>query len=306
MTISIERIEEAARAIDAVFLHSPQFWCEPLNVLLKIETMNPIRCFKGRGADWLVQSRPDTTPIVCASAGNFGQAMAYACRARSIPLTVFAGTTANQLKIERMRALGATVVLQGEDFDAAKLAAREYAGENGARFLEDGQEPETAEGAGTMMIELAREPIDTLLVPLGNGALLAGIGAAARALRPALKIIAVQAAGAPAMAESLAQGRMITHATMNTIADGIGVRIPIPSMLTTLPGLYDEMLLVREESIVQGMRLLHEHAGVVAEPSAAVGIAAMIENPEHFKNRRAGTIVCGGNLTPQQSKDWLA
>ncbi|MBM3755411.1 MAG: pyridoxal-phosphate dependent enzyme [Acidobacteria bacterium] len=304
--ISIERIEAAARAIDPVFLHSPQFWCEPLNVFLKIETMNPIRCFKGRGSDWLVRSRAETTPIVCASAGNFGQAMAYACRSRRIDLTVFAGVTANALKIERMRALGATVVLQGDDFDAAKLAARAHANESGARFLEDGLEPETAEGAGTMMLELARESIGTLLVPLGNGALLAGIGAAARALRPSMKIVAVQAAGAPAMAESLAQGRQIEHATMATIADGIGVRIPIPEMLATLPGLYDEILLVREESILRGMRLLHEHAGIVAEPSAAVGIAAMIENPDRFKSHRTGTIICGGNLTPQQMRDWLA
>lgn len=301
MTISFERIVEAARWIDPVFLDSPQYWCEPLGVLLKIETMNPIRCFKGRGADWLVRSRSETTPIVCASAGNFGQAMAYACGARGIPLTVFAGVTANALKIERMRALGATVVLQGEDFDAAKLAARA----SGGRFLEDGLEPETSEGAGTMMIELAREPIDTLLVPLGNGALLAGVGAAARALRPGLKVVAVQAAGAPAMTESLTQGRCVTHSSMATIADGIGVRIPIPSMLATLPGLYDEIVLVREESIVRGMRLLHEHAGVVAEPSAAVGIAALIENRERFGKGRAGTIVCGGNLTPQQMRDWL-
>jgi len=306
VTISIERIEAAARAIDPVFLHSPQFWCEPLNVLLKIETMNPIRCFKGRGSDWLVRSRAETTPIVCASAGNFGQAMAYACRSRRIDLTVFAGVTANALKIERMRALGATVVLQGDDFDAAKLAARAHAHKIGARFLEDGLEPETAEGAGTMMLELAHESIDTLLVPLGNGALLAGIGAAAPALRPSMKIVAVQADGAPAMAESLAQGRQIDHVTMATIADGIGVRIPIPDMLATLPGLYDEILLVREESILRGMRLLHEHAGIVAEPSAAVGIAAMIESPDRFKSHCTGTIICGGNLTPQQMSDWLA
>lgn len=306
MTISFERIEQAAREIDPVFLHSPQFWCDALNVFLKVETMNPIRCFKGRGAEWLVRSRAETAPIVCASAGNFGQAMAHACRSRGIDLTVFAGVTANTLKLERMRALGATVVLQGEDFDAAKLAARVFARDSGARFLEDGLEPETAEGAGTMLIELAREPIDTLLVPLGNGALLAGIGVAARTSRPSMKIVAVQAAGAPAMTESLTQGRCITHASMATIADGIGVRLPIPEMLTTLPGLYDEIVLVREESILRGMRLLHEHAGIVAEPSAAVGIAALIENRERFTGGRVGTIVCGGNLTSQQMRDWLA
>lgn len=305
MTISLERIVEASRRIDPVFLNSPQFWCEPLGAYMKVEVMNPIRCFKGRGADWLVRSRTETAPVVCASAGNFGQAMAYACRSRGIAVTVFAGESANALKIERMRALGATVVLRGEDFDAAKLAARDYACTTGARFLEDGLEPETAEGAGTMMLEMVRAPIDTLFVPLGNGALLAGVGTAARSLRPDLKIIAVQAAGAPAMAESLTQGRCITHDSIATIADGIGVRIPILEMLAALPGLYDDILLVREESILRGMRLLHEHAGVVAEPSAAVGIAGLIENRERFGGARAATIVCGGNLTPQQMRDWL-
>ena len=127
--ITLERIEAAAQAIDPVFLHTPQWVCEPLGeelgarVVLKAEILNPIRSFKGRGADWLVHSLPSGISLMCASAGNFGQAMAYACRARGVPLTVYAAEQANPLKIARMRAMGARVVLAGEDFDAAKALA---------------------------------------------------------------------------------------------------------------------------------------------------------------------------------------
>src|SRR5215203_6901991 len=123
--ITLERIEAAARVIDPVFLNTPQWVCEPLGeelgarVALKAETLNPIRSFKGRGADWLVHNLPAGVALMCASAGNFGQAMAYACRARGVTLTVYAAEQANPLKIARMRAMGAQVVLAGEDFDAA-------------------------------------------------------------------------------------------------------------------------------------------------------------------------------------------
>jgi len=109
--VTVERIEQAAGRIDPVFLHSPQFECEPLSaalgvrLVLKVETLNPIRCFKGRGADWLVAQASNGSALVCASAGNFGQAMAYACRRRGIPLTVYAATTANPLKVARMHDL---------------------------------------------------------------------------------------------------------------------------------------------------------------------------------------------------------
>src|SRR5687767_797687 len=117
--LALERVELAARLIDPVFLHTPQFVCEPLSaalgvrVALKIETLNPIRSFKGRGADFLVSQASNDVPLVCASAGNFGQAMAYACRKHGLKLTIYASTNANSLKVERMQMLGANVVLQG-------------------------------------------------------------------------------------------------------------------------------------------------------------------------------------------------
>ncbi len=311
MRLRFERVEEAARVIDPVFLGSPQYECEPLGaalgarVTLKVDTMNPVRCFKGRGASYCVWGLAGDDAVVCASAGNFGQAMAYACRARGRRLIVYAGVSANPLKIERMRAMGAEVRLFGEDFDAAKVEARRFAGEAGMRFVEDGLETATAEGAGTIGLELGRAELDAVLVPLGNGALLAGVGLALRRVAPGVRVISVQAAGAPAMTESLQRGEFVSYERMDTIADGIGVRIPIREALEDLAGLVDEMMLVEEKSILAGMRMVHRHAGLVVEPSGAVGVAAMLENPEKFAGLRVGTILCGGNLTVEQMGEWL-
>jgi threonine dehydratase len=311
--LSLDRIEQAARVIDPVFLRTPQFVCEPLSDLLgvrlalKIETLNPIRSFKGRGTEWLTSQLSGQTRVLCASAGNFGQAMAYSCRKRSIPLTVYAAVHANPLKIERMRALGAEVRLIGEDFDAAKIEAKRAAAQGAVRFVEDALETTTGEGAGTIGLEWLEfpDPVDALLIPLGNGALLGGIALAVKARQAQTRIVAVQAAGAAAMIESWRAGRVIVHETMNTIADGIGVRVPIPEALDDLRGLIDDAILVGEDEILEGMRLLHRHAGVVAEPSGAVGVAALLQRGAEFRNQLVGTIVCGGNLTPGQMQQWL-
>ena len=311
--MSSGRVERAARVIDPVFLNSPQFVCEPLGddlgvrMAIKIETLNPIRSFKGRGTEFLVSEAGDGVPLVCASAGNFGQAMAYSCRKRGLELTVYASTNANPLKIGRMRALGARAVLHGADFDEAKVEARRVAREGGARFVEDGLDVETLEGAGTMGLEWLRfpEPLDALLVPLGNGAMFNGVAGIMKDRSPGTRMIAVQAAGAPAMIESWRTGKLVAHDRIETIADGIGVRVPVPQALEDMDGLVDDAVLVGEDSIIEAMRLLHRHAGVVTEPSGAVGVAAVLQRPEMFRGQRVGTIVCGGNLTTEQMREWL-
>ena len=311
--ITIERIEEASRAIDPVFLRTPQWVCEPLGeelgirIALKGETLNPIRSFKGRGADWLVRNLPSGAALMCASAGNFGQAMAYACRRRGVPLTVYAATNGNPLKIARMRSLGAEVVLAGEDFDAAKGIARAEAAQRGVRFVEDSRDPEPTEGAGTIGLEWLAFPerLDALLVPLGNGALLAGIATVVKARRPGTRVIAVAATGAPAMVESLQSGRLVQHERIATIADGIGVRKPVPEALADLTGLVDGFILVPDDATLDAMRLLHRHAGLVAEPSGAVGLAGAMQERERFSGQTVGTVICGGNLTQEQMGEWL-
>jgi threonine dehydratase len=311
--ISLDRIAQAAALIDPVFLNSPQFLAESLSaqlgcrLVVKVETTNPIRSFKGRGAEYLAAMLEGRPRLVCASAGNFGQGMAFAARKRGLPITVFAAVSANPLKIERMRALGAEVRLQGQDFDAAKQAARAYAAQSGARFVEDSRDVETAEGAGTIGIELLRwpEPFDALLVPLGNGALLAGVAHWVKAHRPATQVIGVSASGAPAMERSWRSGRIERFEQITTIADGIGVRVPVPEALDDLAGLVDDILLVEDETMLAAMRLAHQELGLVLEPSGAVGLAALLADGARFRGQLVGTILCGGNLTPEQMRQWL-
>lgn len=312
--LSLARIEQAMRVIDPVFLHTPQYRAESLDALLgcrvvvKVETLNPIRSFKGRGASYFLTQVPTGTPLICASAGNFGQAMAYACRSKGVHLIVYASVHANPLKVERMRALEAEVRLHGDDFDAAKAEAKRVAQTTNTRMVEDSLEVATGEGAGTIGLELLQwsEPLDSVLVALGNGALLTGVGRWVKAHAPTTRVIGVAAAGAPAMVESWRANQLIEHTTVHTIADGIAVRIPIPEAVKDMHGTVDDALLVSDESMLTAMKLLHHHLGLVVEPSGAVGIAAILERRDQFQDQLVATIICGGNLTPQQMTQWLA
>lgn len=311
--IQLERIRYAATRINPVFLNSPVLLSDELNealgveLILKDETQNPIKCFKGRGSDFLASQHSDGRPIICASAGNFGQAMAWSGVRRGLTITVYASENASPVKLERMRELGANVILDGEDFDAAKAEAKCVAGDPGVRFVEDSKDVETVEGAGALGLEMLEQagPYDALLIPLGNGAMFNGIATVFKELRPEVEMIAVQAQGAPAMIDSWRAGRIITHESIHTIADGIGVRDPIPEAVDDMSPLIDDGILVSEASILEGMRLLKNQAGVIAEPSSAVGIAAILENKERFADKRIGTVICGGNVSTEQQREWL-
>jgi len=311
--LSLAHIEQAMSVIDPVFLHTPQYRVESLDEILgcrlvaKVETLNPVRSFKGRGASYLLASVPAGTRLICASAGNFGQAMAYACRSRGVHLVVYASVNANPLKVQRMRDLGAEVRLSGDDFDAAKIEARRVALADGMQMVEDSLDPNTGEGAGTIGLELAQwtEPLGAVLVALGNGAMITGVGLWLKEHSPATQVIGVAAAGAPSMVESWRSGTIVEHSAVHTIADGIAVRVPIPEAVADMDGTVDDALVVRDESMLAGMRLLHQHLGLVVEPSAAVGVAALLEHPARFKDQTVATILCGSNLTMEQANEWL-
>ena len=312
--VSVERIEAAVRTIDPVFLNTPQFESEPLSdelgirLVLKVETVNPIRCFKGRGTDLFVSRLPAESPkLVSASAGNFGQGLAYAARKRAFHLVMFAAETASPLKVERMRRLGAEVRLFGRDFDAAKQEARRFAEETGAHFVEDGREPAIKAGTGTIGVELCRLPsqLDFALVPMGNGTLLGGIGRWMKTHSPGTRIVGICVSGAPAMALSLRQHKLQSTDSVSTIADGIAVRVPIPEALVDLAGVVDEVLLVEDDTLIKAMQLVFQHHGLVVEPSGVAGLAAAIAYPERFRGALIATPLCGGNLTAEQVRQWL-
>jgi threonine dehydratase len=312
--LDINKIKTASTRIDPVFLNTPLVGHPALDaalgctLLAKIELLNPIRSFKGRGTELYAETELRAgQKVVCASAGNFGQGLARAAIRRGAACTVYASENANIAKVEAMRRLGATVVLEGPDFDAAKVAARHFAEVNGVQFVEDGAEPAIAEGAGTIGLEIATQApnIEILLVPLGNGALLAGIGTAMRHVAPQIKVIGVVAESAPAMLLSLEQGRLIETELANTIADGVAVRVPVPEALAMLRGVYDSIVAAPEAYIVRAMRLLHETLGVVVEPAGAIGVAAVLADPLRFSGQRVATVLCGGNLTAEQIRAWL-
>ncbi len=308
------RVEEASRVINPLFLNTPQFISEQIskeldiNLLLKVETLNPIRSFKGRGTDFFLSNLPEAvTELVCASAGNFGQGLAYNTRTQQRKLTVFASHKANPLKIEKMRSFGAYVIQEGDDFDVAKATAVDYAQKKQLMFVEDGKDPFISEGAGTIAIELLSysHPIDCIVVPVGNGALINGIGTYIKHASPNTKIIGVVATDAPCMLLSWQQNRPVETESISTIADGIAVRVPVPEALVDMHPLVDEMLMVSDESIKKAMRKLCVDVGLVVEPAAAVGLAAIMDNISEFQGMTVATILTGGNITPEQVKAWI-
>jgi threonine dehydratase len=311
--LSAQRIADAMQAIDAVFLHSPLLRGSALDrllgaeVVLKVETLNPIRSFKGRGTELFAATLADHRPLVCASAGNFGQGLARAGVRRGLVVTVFASVRANPLKVAAMRTLGAHVRLEGNDFDAAKHAARAHAEESGSFYVEDGAVPEIAEGAGTIALELTAAGVvpDVMLVPLGNGALATGVGAWLRDASPSTRIVAVVAEGAPAMRLSFERGQPVSTPAVDTIADGIAVREPVPYALESMRGAVDDVISVSDADIVRAMRLVHEHLGLVVEPAGAAGLAALAAAPQRWSGALVATPLCGGNVTPADARGWL-
>jgi len=302
-------ILSAYDAIDPVFLDTPLVRHAAADAELglalhaKVETLNPIRSFKGRGTDWLLRTMPSSgVPIVTASAGNFGQGLAYAAAKRRRKAIIFAATNANPLKIAAMRGLGADVRLHGEDFDAAKGEARQFSAEKGYVFVEDGAEAAIAEGAGTIALETTRQtdmrgiPLDIVLVPLGNGALLTGVGTWMKAKMPSCRVIGVVAAEAPAMLLSWQRGTYVATPSAPTIADGIAVREPVPHALETMKTTVDEVWTVGEETIRSAMRFCLQHYGLVVEPAGAAGVAATLEHRERLQGGSVATILCGGNV----------
>lgn len=302
--LSLENIERAARVIDPVFRDSPQFvdeeLCEAIGrrVLVKLETANPIRSFKGRGTDFLMHGLDPKQRAVCASAGNFGQALAYSARRRGMPADVFVATAANPAKVARIKTFGATVRVDGHDFDAAKDQARAYAARHSeCVFIEDGESPAITEGAGTIGIELLKGgPIDTIVIPVGDGALITGIALWVKHHSPHTRIIGVCATGSPAMLHSWRANRSIPAQAVDTIADGIAVRIPIAKAVERMQGLVDEMVLVDDSQMIAAMKLTASTLGVVLEPSGAAALAAV--QVHALRGDPVAVVLTGGNIHP--------
>lgn len=309
------RIRAARRIIDPVFLDTPLYRCEALEpdlgcaVTIKLETANPVRSFKARGAEVVASLLADngSTAVVCASGGNLGQALAWSGRARGLDVTVVASRFAPAVKLDRMRALGARLELVDGDHEMARARAAAIARHEGIRLLEDSLDIETCEGAATIGLELvdAASSFDAVLIALGGGALATGVGHVLKAFAPEVEVICIQPAGAGAMTLSWRQRSVVNTDSTDTIADAVVGRCPIPAVLNDLLLVADDAVLVQEASIMAGMRVLLEGAGLVVEPSAALGVAAVLEDRGRFAGRHIVTIVCGSNVDPDNYRRWV-
>ncbi|HTE58906.1 MAG TPA: pyridoxal-phosphate dependent enzyme [Solirubrobacteraceae bacterium] len=304
---TVEEIERAAHGLDPVFADSPLLDGTALDgdtgaqIAFKVETLNPIRSFKGRGAvTWMRESGAGSSGVVCASAGNFGQGLAYAARAAGIPCHVFVGRTANPAKIDAMRAFGARVEVGGEDYDAAIATAAAFAEDAGLRFVQDGRDRWIAAGAGTMARELTDAGVapDVAVVPVGNSALILGVAVWLRHRDPGVRVVGVCAEGAPAPALSWRQRTAVASARVETLADGIGVREPFPESVAGMLELVDDMVLVSEAQLRAAVRRLAETTGLLVEAAGAAGVAALLADPDAFRDATVFTPLCGANLPP--------
>jgi threonine dehydratase len=314
--LDLDRIRSARHVISPAFQNTPQYLCPALSealdceLIVKLETANPVRCFKARGAETVMArlfDSPGPRSAICASAGNLGLALAYSGRSRRISVSVAAGASANRYKLERIRALGATVRIVEGDFDDARRQARQIAEIEGAFLVEDSENLDTCEGAATIGLELVKDAdrIDAVLIALGGGAMATGVGYVLKCLAPKIEIVCVQPRRAPAMALSWKLKSVVETDRADTIADGVAGRRPIPAVLDDLLAVADHVPLVDEASIVAGMRMLYRHAGLIVEPSAALGVAAILEDRVRYKGRRVVTIICGSNVAPTDFERWV-
>ena len=297
MDLSLTRIEAAAAEIDPIFLNTPQFVSELLSkelgseVLVKVETLNPIGSFKGRGTSLLARELDPSFTWVCETAGNFGQGLAYAARTRGAPVQIFVGPDAPEGKVARMRALGAEV----EVHQHPHRAAREYAAAGERRYLVvDGLEPAIAEGAGTIGVELAaNDPIDTAVIQLGDGALITGVARWLKSRRPDTRVVGVCASGAPAMAQSFAARRPVSVAGEGTIAGSLAITDPVPESLERVLELVDDVVIVDDDDLRAAMALVAGSLGVLVEPAGAAGVAALARHPEALTGDRVAVLLTG-------------
>jgi peptide deformylase len=307
--LSLDHIRLASATLDPMFLHTPQYECPPLSaklgchVTLKIETMNPLRCFKGRGAGFIIAraaARDESRQLVCASAGNWGLALAYHCARHALPLTVFAALNANPTKIAAINYYGADIRQVGHDFDSAKTQAKAYCETIGGWFIEDGYEPEISEGAGSIAVELlaAGQHYDAVYIPVGNGALISGMARWLKASSPDTRIIGVCPRGADAMQRSWLSHQVINGERVCTKADGLAVRVPVPEALRDMWGLVDDMILVDEGEIALAVHYALKYAGLILEPSGAAALAGIRSAaPAQGAESRVAAILTGANLS---------
>lgn len=269
------------------------------NVYLKFENLQFTAAYKERGAlNRLLQlgESAKQTGVIAASAGNHAQGLAYHGKRLGVPVTIVMPTTTPVVKVTQTRSHGATVVLHGEKFDDAYAHARLLEVEQGLTFVHPFDEPDIIAGQGTVALEMLEDApeLDALVVPIGGGGLFSGMGIAARAMKPDIRLVGVQAELYPSMYSHVKGAGLACDG--DTLAEGIAVKQPGELTRRFVEKLADDVLLVTERRLEEAMSLLLQIEKTVVEGAGAAGLAALLTYREHFAGRNVGLVLTGGNI----------
>ncbi len=289
----------ATRLVDAPYLSA----ITNSHVYLKLETDLPTGSFKVRGALYTLAvnlARRSVRQVVAHSTGNHGAAVAYAARLLEIPAKIFLPAGCNPVKRKRIAALGAEIVEQGRDItDAFALAAEACAGTPGSFFLNDATDPDLPAGPGVIGMEILEQNpnVQTIIVPMGDTALIRGIAATVKQISAHVKIVGVQAQRAPSYYLSWKSGRVVETDSCDTLADGLATRTPAQANVDTIREVVDDVVLVSERELLQAVEILLLQEHIVAEPAGAASTAALLKQAAaHGEN--VVLIVSGLNIAP--------
>jgi threonine dehydratase len=270
-------------------------------IYLKLETELPTQSFKPRGAVYALMKNLEQRSVkgvVAASTGNHGAAVAYAARLAKLPATIFLPESPNPIKRARIISLGATVEEVEWKHESLGNAATAFAEEHDYFFLDDGTDDLVPAGTATIAAEILDElpAPDVIIVPMGDTALIRGVATEAKRRHPAAKIVGVQAEQAPSYVRSWRENRVVTTDTCNTIADGLATCVPTEPNVRAIRELVDEVTLVSEDELLQGIRTLLYEEHVVAEAAGAAATAAYLQNRAAYAGRTVVLLVTGANI----------
>jgi threonine dehydratase len=305
LPVRIEDILAARARISGSIVRTPTLLSRTLSrmtgatVYLKFENLQFTAAYKERGAlnrllvlDAEVRARG----VIAASAGNHAQALAYHGARLGVPVTIVMPTTTPTVKVTQTEGHGARIVLHGEKFDDAYAHARELEAAQGLTFVHPFDEPDIIAGQGTIALEMLEDApdIDMLVVPIGGGGLLSGMGTAARAIKPDIALVGVEAELFPSM-YGVIKG-LDLPCEGDTLAEGIAVKYPGLLTRRFVAALAEDILLVSERHLEQAVSLLLQIEKTVVEGAGAAGLAALLAHPGRFAGRTIGLVLCGGNI----------
>ncbi|WHO37593.1 threonine ammonia-lyase [Sphingobium sp. AP49] len=305
LPVSVDDILAARTRISGSIVKTPTLISQTFsrmlgcNVFLKFENLQFTAAYKERGALNRLLQLDDAAKakgVIGASAGNHAQGLAYHGKRLGVPVTIVMPTTTPTVKVTQTQGHGATVVQFGEKFDDAYAHARKLEAEQGLTFVHPFDEPDIIAGQGTVGLEMLEDApeIDTLIVPIGGGGLFSGIGTAARAMKPDIRLVGVQAELYPSMYDFIKGADLACDG--DTLAEGIAVKQPGELTRRFVERLADDILLVTERRLEEAVSLLLQIEKTVVEGAGAAGLAALLTYREQFVGRNVGLILTGGNI----------